>query len=325
MAAGSKSVSGVDEERQETSLAVAKLAHYDNLNASFWRSFEPLGLEGQQMKPILAGIVIFFALVANHPAAATPLCLFEWNLESGGSDQATIEEIIKKHPKCDVFGFAEVASRETLDGIAKAAEAASGRRYSFVISNTSPTGPDNTPDFLGLMWNAGKLDLIHIEELYALKLGGGRAPFIGHFVIKSNKKAFTVMVNHLHRGSAEKRLEQAKAIHDWAQGATVPMITLGDFNMDCVVSDDRSSITECGPAFHALTDDGTWKWVKPSPIHETHCSRYRGKLMTYDFVLTAGPAQSGEATAEVLEQTGYCPNTPSKPDHMPLHATVEIP
>ena len=277
------------------------------------------------MKPNLKVTALFFALLVNHPAAATPLCLFEWNLESGGSNQATIEEIIKKHSKCDVFGFTEVAGRETLDGIAKAAEAASGRRYSYVISNTSPTGPANAADFLGLMWNVGKLDLIRIEELYALKLGGGRAPLIGHFEIKPNGKAFILMVNHLHRGSAEKRLKQADAIHDWAKGITVPAITLGDFNMDCVVSDDRSSITECGAAFHALTDDGTWKWVKPSPLHETHCSRYKGKLMIYDFVLTAGPAQSWNATAEVLEQTGYCPDSPTKPDHMPLRATVEIP
>lgn len=269
------------------------------------------------MRCLIAGAVTLFVLSVSGAAPAATLCVTSWNLESAGSQQASIETIVKEHADCDVWGFSEVAGPSVLEGIEDAIEDVTSRNISWVISNTARNGPRGQPDFQAIAFDEKTLILERVEEVYHLKLGGGRGPFIGHFRHKESGQAFSVMVNHLHRSNSTKRRLQAAALADMARDVSTPWIALGDYNVDWTISSQQGN-----DAFDELTT--VWKWIRPSPLRGTTCFVSGGVLAPgiLDLVLIAGPALDWQAASVVLENApNYCPDGPTKPDHMPVRAT----
>ena len=73
------------------------------------------------------------------------------------------------------------------------------------------------------------------------------------------------MLNHLARGNAELRQEQAKALRLWVEDQTLPVIGIGDYNFDFDFHTQRGNA-----AFDEFLVDGHWRWVRPDPLIDTN-------------------------------------------------------
>jgi len=258
------------------------------------------------------------SMCALDTASAGELCVMGWNIESGGSRQEALESLFEPLSDCDVFGFAEVASPNVLEGLSEAAKD-NGISVDWIISNTSKTGPENAADFLALMWNSKTVDLIRYEELYEKRLGRGRAPFIGYFREEESNKEFSVMVNHFHRGSKEKRLKQSIYVRDFAKrNNDEALILIGDYNFDWTIRPESDGYHKRDPAFDAFLEGGIIVWVKPDPITPTTC--YERSPGILDFVFVSGAAKNWKASSKVLISDSLCPDNRHTPDHRPVEA-----
>lgn len=271
-------------------------------------------------RKLLRVSVVLSGLISPSATSAADLCLVGWNLESGGSAQTRLNEVASRNADCDIWGLSEVAGPDVLAGLADAISKASGRKLDWVMSNTSRTGPSGAADFQGLVYDSSRLVLERIEEMYELSLGGGRGPLLGYFRFQQGDgKPFIAMVNHLHRGNAAKRLQQAKMLNAWVSNVHTPVVAIGDYNVDWTLPDGRDR----HPSFDALVAGGHFQWIKPSPLIPTTC--YEPKPGILDLVLAGGEARSWTAISTVLEPNGYCPDGPEGSDHRPVKAIFRIP
>jgi endonuclease/exonuclease/phosphatase family metal-dependent hydrolase len=55
---------------------------------------------------------------------------------------------------------------------------------------------------------------------------------VAHFRLKPAGPELLFMVNHLYRGNADGRHEQARLLNAWAREQTIPVIAVGDYNFD---------------------------------------------------------------------------------------------
>jgi hypothetical protein len=80
-------------------------------------------------------------------------------------------------------------------------------------------------DRLLIVYNGDRLDLVSQVELTDINIEGRvRAPLVAHFRLKPAGPELLFMVNHLYRGNAEGRHEQARLLNAWARGQTIPVI-----------------------------------------------------------------------------------------------------
>ena len=75
------------------------------------------------------------------------------------------------------------------------------------------------------------------------------------------------MTNHLARVSAKLRTQQAIGLREWARDQNVPIINIGDFNMDFDFPTQRGN-----DAFVEILRDNVWMWVKPKELIDTNWS-----------------------------------------------------
>ena len=75
------------------------------------------------------------------------------------------------------------------------------------------------------------------------------------------------MTNHLARGNADLRTQQAIGMREWARDQSVAVVNIGDFNMDF---DFRSQ--KGNDAFVELLRDNVWQWVRPVELIDTNWS-----------------------------------------------------
>ena len=59
-----------------------------------------------------------------------------------------------------------------------------------------------------------------------------RSPLMAKFRDKQSGVEFLLVLNHLARGNAELRQEQAKALRLWAVDQELSIIGIGDYNFD---------------------------------------------------------------------------------------------
>ncbi len=76
------------------------------------------------------------------------------------------------------------------------------------------------------------------------------------------------MLNHLARGNAELRQEQAKALRLWAaDNQELPIIGIGDYNFVFDFPKRRGNA-----AFDEFHLDYVWYWVEPEKLVDTNWS-----------------------------------------------------
>ena len=155
-----------------------------------------------------------------------------------------------------------------------------------------------------------------------------RSPLVAKLRDKasSNSSSFWLIVNHLARGEADLRIEQAKALKQWAEDhASEPVITAGDFNFDYDFKTQKGN-----PACDAMMEGGVWQWLKPDPLVDSNWAddrdnpghdRYPDSIL--DFVLVANGAKNWRGEADVVVREGDFPDSDKTSDHRPIIATFE--
>ena len=121
------------------------------------------------------------------------------------------------------------------------------------------------PDRLLLCVDSSKFDLVEsadMQEAGGVKVNDGhhRSPLYVRLRDKSNGQELIVIQNHLARGDADFRAQQATGLREWARTKSTPIIAIGDYNFDY---DFKTRKGNAG--FDAFLKDGVWKWIGRKP------------------------------------------------------------
>jgi len=238
-----------------------------------------------------------------------------WNLESEGSDPAVIGGQLADMKPYDIYAFSEV-----LPAGVKILQESLGKNYVSVISESGFS------DRLGIFYDQTKFEEVKHFEIREINLQHRyRAPLVVHLKHKATKIEFLVMNNHLARGKADIRQEQASLLVQWARTQLMPVVALGDYNFDYVFETKKGNT-----AFSNMLEDNVWQWVKPEQWTDTNWyddpknpdgkDDYPGSML--DFAFVSGPAKGWEKHCRVIVRNGDFPDDESTSDHRPFELTL---
>lgn len=237
------------------------------------------------------------------------LKILAWNVESDGSDPAVIATQLQAWSDVDIVALTEVLPSEFT-------RFAGGRQEIHSDSGNM--------DRLLIAFNQERFELVQQIDLDEVNNGRHRSPLIAHLRERSSGVEFMVMNNHLARGNAEFRQEQARKLVEWGRGRTIPVIAVGDYNFDFVFADETGN-----EAFKIFMRDGVWKWVRPEPLIDSNwfdgdgdgVDDYPGSIL--DFTFVAGPAFDWKVRSEVVVREGDFPDDDRTSDHRPILTIIE--
>jgi hypothetical protein len=285
------------------------------------------------------------------PTSAEEFRILSWNVESNRpgqppvSDAATIASEIKAmamaaETRFSILVLSEVEPK-TVSAFKTAAAAGLGKPVDFV---TSASGGFADSDSLMVVVDSSRFEIRDSIELhrYAGLLGNftndenasgagelrARSPLAVKVLDRTNSKTFWVIANHLARGEADLRTEQAKMLRKWAEDSTEPIIAAGDFNFDFDFHTQKGNA-----GFEAMMDGTVWVWLKPNPLIDTNWSddrqikdrrvdRYPDSIL--DFVFVANSAKDWNGRSSVVVRNGDFPDSDKTSDHRPLITTFNI-
>ncbi|MEZ4316645.1 MAG: endonuclease/exonuclease/phosphatase [Myxococcota bacterium] len=252
----------------------------------------------------------------DPPITGVELVVVGYNVESGDAEAATISQNVSEITGEALWGFSEVESQSWLDQFAIAAADDPSQEFGKILGTTGFS------DRLGILWDNSRLELLGSVELDAINVGGtARAPLVGHFRVRENGVEFKFMVNHLWRTDDAARVQQAQMLNAWAASETLPLVAVGDYNFDWAVEGGEA---DHDAGYDQMVANSTWVWVRPDTLVATQCSfAFDGVL---DFTFVGNNAKNWPSSSEVLfTQNVYCQDSPQKPDHRPVLATLLVP
>ncbi len=259
---------------------------------------------------------------ATIAASKLALSILAWNIESGGADNqvilAQMKELAAKqfNGKLDLIALSETPpNTEEL-------------WQSVLPGGVAVMGTTGDSDRLCFVYNGERFEQVRVIELtkfdkFTLNPGNQRSPLILHLKDKATGYEFLVLNNHLARGNADRRKEQALGLSAWAREQNLPMIAVGDYNFDFDFATKSGN-----EAFRAFLNDGIWKWNEPSELIDSNWAdpdkdgkdNYPDSLL--DMVFTAGPAKEWTVTAEIIVRDGDFPDDERTSDHRPSRVLV---
>jgi endonuclease/exonuclease/phosphatase family metal-dependent hydrolase len=268
-----------------------------------------------------AVVAVLTSVTGLIPAAGQEFEVVAWNLRSGEADPQRNVALFEELPfsGVEILALSEVSDSTEAQRYRDALEAATGRSLGIEVGTTG------CEDRLALLWDQGAFDLktrFQIDEVQPPS-GCQRTPLAGILEHRVTKQQVIVVVNHFARDTS-KRLDQARGTNDWARGEALPIITIGDFNLDW---DGKSGAHH--ESFEAIIRDGVLEWLAPKEVLPSQCSRgmfggckFQGML---DFAFVGGPAQLWTTKTEILVRPGDFPPRSNETDHRPLKLTLTIP
>jgi hypothetical protein len=263
---------------------------------------------------------MLLCLFSSPLHAAEPLRLVTWNLESGGNDPAVIAQQLAELGTYEVYGLTEVHPANT-----RLYTAAIGPPYKSLVTVTGGN------DRMMIVYNADRLKELEHAELEAhdgVRMNDvnfrHRSPLMARFRDKHSGVEFLLVLNHLARGNAELRQEQAKALRLWATDQKLPIIGIGDYNFDFDFPTRRGNA-----AFDEFHLDDVWKWVEPEKLVDTNWSdRDDDGVDDYphsclDFTFVAGLPKLWRSRSRVIVRDGDFPDDETTSDHRPVELVTE--
>jgi endonuclease/exonuclease/phosphatase family metal-dependent hydrolase len=258
-------------------------------------------------------------VVAPPATADFSLRILGWNVESGGNDPRVIAGQLSQFKNYGIIALSEV--HPTSFDIYKNAL---GDDRIAVMSGSGRS------DRLMFLVDSRQFQLIESQELnkheaWMLNDGRHRSPFTAYLRHRETGFEFIVMTNHLARGNAEFRQEQASGLREWARDQTLPVIAIGDFNFDYNFAEKEGN-----EAFSLFMQDGVWKWIRPEPLIDSNWSddgkggdRYPGSML--DFAFVASSAKGLACKCRVIVTDGDFPDDDATSDHRPVELIVQVP
>ncbi len=178
----------------------------------------------------LAVLALSASTLISTAIGAESLSVISWNVESGGADPATISRQLAELGQYDAFTLQEVHPRDA-DRYGQAIRAAYGKQYRYVVSNTGQS------DRVLVAYDSARLTLESVTELF--EYGGQRlndwnhrSPLVAVFRDTQSNQRFALVAVHLARGNEKLRTEQARGLAKWAADIRLPVLAIGDFNID---------------------------------------------------------------------------------------------
>jgi hypothetical protein len=295
-------------------------------------------------------VVLTLAAGFIIPAHAEEFRILAWNVESNRpgappvSDAGVISEQLAgllgaPETRAQIVALSEVEPK-TMPVYKQAVAEGLDTEVDFV---TSASGGFKDADSLLLVVDAKRFA---IEDVYEMHRYAGisanfnvmdsdspeygavraRSPLVAKLRDKATSGTFWLIVNHLARGEADLRVEQAKALKKWAEDhAGEPIIAAGDFNFDYDFKTQKGNA-----AYDAMMDGGVWQWLKPDPLIDSNWAenrnnpghdRYPDSIL--DFVFVANAARNWKGESDVIVRPGDFPDTDKTSDHRPIIATFE--
>jgi hypothetical protein len=302
----------------------------------------------------MKSIVSFFScLMLTAPVIADEFRILAWNVESNRPDSPPVSDAVvistelsdmlgKPETAAQIVALTEVEPKEF--EIYRAAVAKGfGKQVDFV---TSATGGFRESDSMMLIVDATRFEIESAVELH--RFGGirgnfnnaedasapeygryrARSPLAVRIVDKTSSTPFWVIVNHLARGEAELRTDQARMLVRWAEKIGEPAIAAGDYNFDFDFKTQKGN-----PGFDAMISGGVWSWVKPDPLIDSNWSddrritdrrvdRYPDSIL--DFMFVANEAKGWNPESSVVVRPGDFPDNDKTSDHRPILGTFQI-
>lgn len=247
------------------------------------------------------------------------LNIFAWNVESDEADPQVIAKRIARYQQFDIVCLSEVSPKDFLTF-----QAAKGADFESVGSVSGGS------DRLQIIYNREKYDLLETMELtryrdYELNSGNHRSPLAVRLRDRASDTQFIVMVNHLARGNAEFRTQQAIGLREWARDQSVGVINVGDFNLDYLIATDQGN-----EAFNEMLRDNVYQWVRPKTLVDTNWADdnndgiddYPNDIL--DFAFVAGPAKDWHPTSVIIVEPGDFPDDETTSDHRPIAIRLDL-
>lgn len=243
--------------------------------------------------------------------------LLAWNLESGGSNPQTIAQQLAQLSGYDVYCLSEV-------------EPSAFEQYRQALPPSFVSIPSQTGDGdrLQILFDGKRFEKLRQKEMthyqeHTLNPRTHRSPMYVHLRERDSGVEFLVMVNHLARGDARLREEQAVGLREWARDTALPILNLGDFNFDYHYPTEKGN-----DAFEAMLRDNVWLWVKPKPMVDTNWAdrdgdgkdNYPDSML--DFAFVSGAAKDWNPRCRIIVRPGDFPDDGSTSDHRPLELIV---
>jgi endonuclease/exonuclease/phosphatase family metal-dependent hydrolase len=265
---------------------------------------------------VLTVLAAWVGIVASVGHAQETLKVIGYNVESGGSSPAVVKLRFEETDGIDLWGLCEVQNDAAAAVFETAAAVGEAGNPTFKRIVGSTGGADR----LAIVYNETRLEKVAHEELHGVNVGGNhRSPLVARFRLRSTKQEFLFMVNHLARGNATLRHNQAKLLNQWAKTQQLPVVATGDYNFDFGVVDGD---VHHDKGLDNIIENDVFRWVRPPTLVKTQDSNFNSVL---DFVFVVGPAKSWLGSSEIIVKAGDFPDDADTSDHRPLLATFQIP
>ena len=252
------------------------------------------------------------ALVGVVGDALVPIKLLSWNVESQGADADVICEQLAKlnsDDRYDVVGLTEVEPPDW-----RKFREALGEHYRYEFSRSG------YQDRMQILFNTRVFEKQRHFDLKEINVSNRyRAPLVVQLKHLETGRELLVMLNHLARGKAEIRQQQAKLLVQWARKQTLPIVAIGDYNFDYVFKTKKGN-----PAFKNMLQDNVWQWVQPEEMIDTNWfdemgdgeDDYPGSML--DFAFVANAAKTWDKSCRVIVREGDFPDDDRTSDHRPF-------
>lgn len=183
--------------------------------------------------------------------SSDPVRVIAWNVESGGSDPATIATRLRSFADYSIVALSEVAA---------SAAPLYAKEFPGFESILGSTGGG---DRLQLLIDKDRFEILESKEMdrfedHQLNNGNHRSPLMARLKDKQTSIEFIILHNHLARTNAELRKAQAIGLREWARVQTSPVIAVGDYNFDFDFPTKQGN-----ESFVEFMRDGVWKWIEP--------------------------------------------------------------
>lgn len=274
-------------------------------------------MHSSTLRMLVATCMLLGALPSQSWAQKRILVL-SWNVESGDNDPTVIAKQLEEFEGYDIVGLTEVKAANANSyangaGVGEGAKGSISTDFRHVISNTG------SGDRMMIIWDNKRFEKIgNPQELDNLNDGNHRSPMFVRFKIKNTNIEFLFMVNHLARGNASLREQQATGLKDWAQNQTLPVIAVGDYNFDYSVDDGTGN-----QGMTNMLTANVWQWVRPNRLYKTQASgKFNGVL---DFIFIANIPAMWSVDSRIITEGFPSEDDSSRSDHRPLEGRVLIP
>ena len=246
--------------------------------------------------------------------------ILHWNVESGGNDPATVAAQLVELGDYDVIGLSEVEVPAAYE------EALSKKwpdRYEYV-RGVSGANEGREDDHLWIAFSKDKFSLVETEEMkevsgFVFDDGHHRVPLYVKLKDLANSQEVVFLMNHLARGNKDFRQEQASTLREWARTKSIPIVAIGDYNLDFEFATEKGN-----KAFDEFMKDNVWLWVRPEPLVDTNWSdrdgdgvdNYIDSLLDFSFL--SGAAKTWNASSRVIVRENDFPDNEKTSDHRPV-------